>query len=121
MTKTEISKLIAAFNKLVLGKTVTIETEILGPFEGIKLDEDEYQIIEPFLWLHMNCSYEIGSVTLKTKDTLQASCAGTSGCVLVKIPKDNLVHLRNVIELVVAQEQRGRRIKFTDYSKQEEK
>ena len=52
MTQNEISKLKAAFTKLMVNEPEVVdEGSLFGPFEGVKLQKDEYEIIEPFLFL----------------------------------------------------------------------
>lgn len=119
MTQNEISKLKAAFTKLMVNEPEVIDG-FFGPFEGIKLQRDEYEIIKPFLFLMRDSTYKIGSVTLTVNDSLHVSCHGSSEYVWVKIPKISLVFLNDVIEFLIMQEQFGHHIKFANFTKQED-
>ena len=121
MTQNEISKLKAAFTKLLVNEPEVVnEGSLFGPFEGVKLQKDEYEIIEPFLFLMRDSTYKIGSVTLTVNDSLHVSCHGSSEYVWVKIPKISLVFLNDVIEFLIMQEQFGHHIKFANFTKQED-
>ena len=117
MTAIEISTLIRAYTKLLHNELESMKDTIIGDFEGVRLEADEYEIIKPFLFMRRKAAYQIGDVTLTTDGVLNAASVGTDDYALIRIPDDEMVFLYDAIKSALLQEQCGHRIKFKKYSK----
>lgn len=114
MTGVEVINLYNALDKILHADPVTVKTEIFGDFEGVKLTENEFAMIRPFLGLRRKTIYKVGSVELVEDGSL---CYGSAGTVVKMETREAIFHLHSAVRQAINMEEYGRRVKFSDYEK----
>lgn len=114
MTSVEVKNLYNALDKIMHADPVTVKDTIFGDYEGVKLTENEFAMIRPFLGLWQKTVYKVGSVELVEDGPLYYSSTGT----IVKMAtKEETFHLYAAVRQAINMEEYGRHIKFSDYEK----